>query len=111
MGRCNRVFACVILLIFVLGVTTQEKVKRQGENEEETYEKIMEDPDHQNYIEANWNFTDYKLNEMIEQMMKRLMPMMIRSSSSVELSGKCMQALFKMMLALRQNKLWATRCK
>lgn len=106
-------FACAIfLLIFVLGDVAAEKVKRQSEDEEEpTMEKIMDSPDHPNYIEANWNNTEHKLNEVIQQMMKRLMPMVIRSSSSVELSGKCMQSLFKMMLALRQDKLWAARCK
>lgn len=113
MGKCIGIFACAIfLLIFVLGDIAAEKVKRQSEDEEEeTLEKIMDNPDHPDYILANWNYTDHKLNEMIEQMMKRLMPMVIRSSSSVELSGKCMQSLFKMMLAMRQNKPWATRCK
>ncbi|CAL1270723.1 unnamed protein product [Larinioides sclopetarius] len=69
-------------------------------------EKILENPDHPDYIYASWNNTDKKLTESTEQIMKKLMPMVIRSSSSVELSGPCMAAMFKMLMGMRQGKLW-----
>ncbi|GFT33769.1 uncharacterized protein TNCV_4382841 [Trichonephila clavipes] len=69
-------------------------------------ESILEDPDHPDYIYAKWNYSDHKLAESMEQMMKKLMPMVIRGSSSIELSGPCMGAMFKMFLGMRQGKLW-----
>lgn len=112
MGKLFRVAACCIFFIlFFSGESIAGKVKRESEEDENSLEKIIDNPDHPNYVGANWNNSDNKLKEAVEQMMKRVMPMVIRSSSSVELSGKCMQALFKMMLAVRQSKLWAFRCK
>lgn len=97
-----------LCLLFVGPGVSGSREKREEMSE---IDKILEDPDHPDHIAASWNATDHSFSKTVEQMMKKLMPMVIRSSSSIELSGPCMAALFKMMLGLRQGKLWAYRCK
>ncbi|KAG8178211.1 hypothetical protein JTE90_026979 [Oedothorax gibbosus] len=96
-------------LLFLLSNVSGNREKRDEEMSE--IDKILEDPDHPDHIAAAWNATDHSFSKTVEQVMKKLMPMVIRSSSSVDLSGPCMAALFKMMLGIRQGKLWASRSK
>ncbi|GFU30405.1 uncharacterized protein NPIL_512731 [Nephila pilipes] len=92
-------------LVSVIGSNAASRGKRQSEDAPDI-EKILEDPSHPDHIYARWNYTDHKLGSSIEQMMKKLMPMVIRGSSSIDLSGPCMAAMFKMFLGMRQGKLW-----
>ncbi|XP_054720877.1 LOW QUALITY PROTEIN: nose resistant to fluoxetine protein 6-like [Uloborus diversus] len=101
-------FAAFCLISTAVAVRDRRQ-NGEDSNENSVGDKPWENPDHPDYIAASWNYTDHKLAETVEQMMKRLMPTVIRSSSSVELSGPCMAALFKMMLGIRQGKLWANR--
>ncbi|GIY04854.1 uncharacterized protein CDAR_232841 [Caerostris darwini] len=98
-------FAAFLMSVFGTNVATRDK-RQSDEEMPSEIEKIMEDTDHPDFIFAHWNHTDKKLAQSIEQMMKKLMPMVIRGSSSVELSGPCMGAMFKMMMGMRQGKLW-----
>ncbi|GBM38014.1 hypothetical protein AVEN_206845-1 [Araneus ventricosus] len=105
MGGQWKVLLSAVFLATVFGTASATRAKRQSEEMSEI-EKILENPDHPDYIYASWNNTDKKLAESTEQIMKKLMPMVIRSSSSVELSGPCMAAMFKMLMGMRQGKLW-----
>lgn len=109
MGISRQVVLCGVLL--VLGLSAASRTKRQDDEEDDTVAKVASSPDHPDFILANWNYTDHKFQETVEQMMKRMMPMVIRGSSSIELSGPCMQSLFKLMMGVRQSKVWAYRRK
>ncbi|KFM76134.1 Nose resistant to fluoxetine protein 6, partial [Stegodyphus mimosarum] len=100
-----KVFFWAACFAIIFSMSDAKKVKR--EDEDNSMDKILNDPSHPDYISANWHNTDVKIAQGVEQMMKKLMPMVIRSSSSVDLSGPCMASLFKMMLGLRQSKTWA----
>ncbi|KAF8787890.1 hypothetical protein HNY73_009442 [Argiope bruennichi] len=103
MGGQWKVILSAVFLVIAYGTVSASRVKRQNEEMSEI-EKILENPISEKFL-ASWKNPGTKISKM-SPMMKKLMPMVIRSSSSVELSGPCMSAMFKMLMGMRQGKLW-----
>lgn len=95
-----------LLAVFDVAISATGK---NGTAEEDTnsIEYILQHPEHPRFHPVAWNDTDYKLIKGTEDMIKKLMPMIVRQSSEINLSGPCMAALFKMILAIRKQRTWA----
>ncbi|KAG8178210.1 hypothetical protein JTE90_026978 [Oedothorax gibbosus] len=107
-GLVFRIFCLVAL--FCSSMAAKKKPDKEP-SIKDSLEAILGNPDHPDFISVSWNNSDYKVTEANEQMMKKMMAMVIRQSSEIELSGPCMSALFKLMQAMRKQKLWATKRK
>lgn len=93
------------LMVSALGLARSA----DGEEDRNSMEYILSHPEHPDYYPVAWNDTDYKLIKATEDAVKKLMPMIVRQSSEINLSGPCMASLFKMILAIRKQKVWAYR--
>ncbi|XP_067126507.1 nose resistant to fluoxetine protein 6-like [Centruroides vittatus] len=56
-----------------------------------------------------WLNTERKAQENIEELVRKMLPMLIRGSAEVNISTPCQASILKLVFALRQNKPWAYR--
>ncbi|GIY62993.1 nose resistant to fluoxetine protein 6 [Caerostris darwini] len=50
-----------------------------------------------------------KIKSVIENIIKKALPFVIRSSGDIRLSGKCMAGIFKMVIGMQKLEEWALR--
>lgn len=102
--------AICLIALFSSNMAAKEKSKKEPQDKD-SLEAILNNPDHPDFLYVSWNNSDYKVIDATNQMVKKMMAMVIRSSSDVEISGPCMSALFKLMQAIRKQNPWAYKCK
>lgn len=93
--------------ITILAATPDQEKNGEVQEDTNSIEYILEHPEHPMFYPVAWNDSDYKMIKATEDMVKKIMPMVIRSSSEIDLSGPCMASLFKMILAIKKQKMWA----
>lgn len=106
--KCAIWIVC-IFAIFEVAICATEKNSKDDEVDKNSVEYILEHPEHPDFYAVGWNYTDYKLMKSTEDLVKKIMPMIIRQSSEITISGPCMAALFKMLLAFKKQTPWAYR--
>lgn len=106
--KCAVWIVC-IFAIFDVAICATEKNSKNDEEDKNSVEYILQHPEHPDYHAVGWNYTDYKLMKATEDLVIKLMPIIIRQSSEITISGPCMAALFKMLLAFRKQTFWAYR--
>ena len=107
--RCAFWIVCLIAF-FDVAICATEKNDKEDEVDKNSVEYILQHPEHPDFYSVGWNDTDYKLIKATEDLVKKIMPIIIRQSSEITISGPCMAALFKMLLAFKKQKVWAYRC-
>ncbi|GFR15109.1 nose resistant to fluoxetine protein 6 [Trichonephila clavata] len=52
-----------------------------------------------------------KMKSLIDDVIKRVLPFVIRSSADIRLSGRCMASIFQMVIGMQKLQEWAVRSK
>lgn len=52
-----------------------------------------------------------KMKGLIEDVIKKVLPYVIRSSADIRLSGRCMASIFKLVLGMQKLQEWAIKSK
>lgn len=52
-----------------------------------------------------------KMKNLIDDVIKKVLPYVIRSSADIRLSGRCMASIFKLVLGMQKLQEWAIKSK
>ncbi|GIY06907.1 nose resistant to fluoxetine protein 6 [Caerostris extrusa] len=67
-------------------------------------EKELDDGELKTFAEV-----ENKIKSVIENIIKKALPFVIRSSGDIRLSGKCMAGIFKMVIGMQKLEEWALK--
>ncbi|KFM61611.1 hypothetical protein X975_19597, partial [Stegodyphus mimosarum] len=70
--------------------------------------EIVEEPEENGELKT-FDEVETKMKGLIEDVIKKVLPYVIRSSADIRLSGRCMASIFKLVLGMQKLQEWAIK--